>query len=702
MGKPTATLEDIGVMMGVPNELPETNVVEPQLPRRAGPMRFAYPSGSRPLDGFTIKRGIGIGGFGEVYFATSDAGKEVALKHIQRHLDIELRGVTQCLNLKHVNLLALYDIKYDSAGEAWVIMEYVGGESLKDTIDRHPQGMPWEEISRWFEGMAAGVKYLHDHGIVHRDLKPGNIFADGDTVKIGDYGLSKFISCSRRSGQTESVGTFHYMAPEIGRGVYGKEIDVYALGIMLHEMLTGQVPFDGETSQEIIMRHLTADPDLSRVPAPFVPIIRKSLAKDPQHRYPSVAILLEDVRKTRGGNDAPARSALFGKKSPQARQGESDRQGVRGDDVRERPIFIHDEGVGDEGIFLGPLRENLDSPSSAAARGSAPVSSPSPSSARSLPDEPIARAVFQSLRRVGEGFRAVLHDCNSPTKVFLVILLGLAVFAYGGFLIPLAVAALVLYLVYYGVRSLVLASGSHSPPRQLVRRDQLVASAREACRRTPAQQRLAELIGSMLMATVVCVVLSFACFLLLDNLAVRSVGFWASYLWLALTGLLGTWTLLLLGKAWEGSTPEPRRRRLYMLGAGLILGLFAYYLAEYLQMSWGRLGSAPRGPQAIQPTGWYSLNGMPQLAAFLAYFAGLMLVPGWWRQVDPLRETRLRLVSVVAVVGWAWILHLILYFPQPAGMTLAAMMAIAAQMSAPQWDLRHMVRPSGQARGVSR
>src|SRR5690606_4890032 len=70
-------------------------------PRRgAGVMRFTYASGARPLDGFTIKRGIGVGGFGEVYFATSDAGKEVALKHIQRNLDVELRGVTQCLNLK--------------------------------------------------------------------------------------------------------------------------------------------------------------------------------------------------------------------------------------------------------------------------------------------------------------------------------------------------------------------------------------------------------------------------------------------------------------------------------------------------------------------------------------------------------------------------------------------------------------------------
>ena len=76
-------------------------------------MKFAYASGTRPLEGFTIKRGVGSGGFGEVYFATSDAGKEVALKRVQRNSDIEMRGATQCLNFKHPNLVALFDIKYD-------------------------------------------------------------------------------------------------------------------------------------------------------------------------------------------------------------------------------------------------------------------------------------------------------------------------------------------------------------------------------------------------------------------------------------------------------------------------------------------------------------------------------------------------------------------------------------------------------------
>ena len=183
--------------------------------------RFLYRTGDTPLDGYTIKRGVGHGGFGEVYFATSDAGKEVALKLIRRNLDVELRGVRQCLNLKHANLISLYDIRTDAAGDEWVVMEFVAGDSLEDAIDRHPNGMPVEDALAWFRGIAAGVGHLHRSGIVHRDLKPGNLFLErtvgeaprAEDVRIGDYGLSKFISTSRRSGQTESVVTVHYMAP---------------------------------------------------------------------------------------------------------------------------------------------------------------------------------------------------------------------------------------------------------------------------------------------------------------------------------------------------------------------------------------------------------------------------------------------------------------------------------------------------------
>src|SRR6516165_7643161 len=161
---------------------------------RGSHMKFTYSSGQRPLDGYTLKRGIGRGGFGEVYFGVSDGGKEVALKLLSGNRDVELRGVVQCLNLKHPNLVDLYDLRTDKQGDAWVVMEYVSGEPLNVVLTRHPQGLPPELAQQWFLSLARAVAYLHDHGIVHRDLKPGNVFLESGTVKVGDYGLCKFIS----------------------------------------------------------------------------------------------------------------------------------------------------------------------------------------------------------------------------------------------------------------------------------------------------------------------------------------------------------------------------------------------------------------------------------------------------------------------------------------------------------------------------
>src|SRR6476659_2229764 len=97
--------------------------------------KFIYSSGDRPLSGYVIKRGIGQGGFGEVYYAVSEAGKEVALKLVRGNAEVELRGMQQCINLKHQNLVSLYDIKTDDQGDHWVIMEYVAGESLSQVLN---------------------------------------------------------------------------------------------------------------------------------------------------------------------------------------------------------------------------------------------------------------------------------------------------------------------------------------------------------------------------------------------------------------------------------------------------------------------------------------------------------------------------------------------------------------------------------------
>lgn len=256
---------------------------------------YQYQFGDKPLEGYTIQRAVGRGGFGEVYYAVSDSGKEVALKAVQTYEQIELRGIQQCMNLKNPHLVTIFDVKYNDKGRPFVIMEYVSGPSLADLISNAPGGLGVQKTAFFLREIAKGLNYLHDCGIVHRDLKPGNIFYENGQVKIGDYGLSKAINTSRYSNQTITVGTVHYMAPEIGVGKYDRSIDIYAMGVMLYEMLTGQLPYVGASPAEVLMKHMNSTPDLSGVDETFARVIRKAMSRDPQDRYPTVQAMVEDV-----------------------------------------------------------------------------------------------------------------------------------------------------------------------------------------------------------------------------------------------------------------------------------------------------------------------------------------------------------------------------------------------------------------------
>lgn len=258
-------------------------------------MAYTFKHGDRPLDGLTIQRAVGRGGFGEVYYARTDSGKEVALKYLRDNPEIELRGVAQVMNLKSPHLITIYDVRSNAESEPFVIMEYISGPSLHELMNAEPRGVGVQKAAFFLSGIAKGLSYLHDRGIVHRDLKPGNIFYDEGYVKIGDYGLSKHMSVSRHSGQTVSVGTVHYMAPEIGSGSYSKAIDIYALGVILYEMLTGKLPFTGSSMAEVLMRHLQDRPDMAGIPEPFAAVIAKALQKNPTDRYQDVNEMVDAV-----------------------------------------------------------------------------------------------------------------------------------------------------------------------------------------------------------------------------------------------------------------------------------------------------------------------------------------------------------------------------------------------------------------------
>ena len=256
---------------------------------------FQYQHGDRPLEGYTIQHAVGRGGFGEVYYAVSDSGRQVALKAIQGYEQIELRGVRQCMNLKSAHLVTIFDVRYNERGRPFVLMEYVSGPSLLGLLKDSPSGLGTQKSAFFLREIAKGLTFLHDCGIVHRDLKPGNIFYEDGYVKIGDYGLSKAMSPSCRTGQTVTVGTVHYMAPEIGEGSYDRGVDIYALGVVLYEMLRGQPPYTGSSVGEILMKHLSSTPDLSEVPEPFASVIRRCMDKDPSRRFAKAQDVVEAV-----------------------------------------------------------------------------------------------------------------------------------------------------------------------------------------------------------------------------------------------------------------------------------------------------------------------------------------------------------------------------------------------------------------------
>ncbi|MEI8374192.1 MAG: serine/threonine-protein kinase [Planctomycetota bacterium] len=630
---------------------------EKSSPRGGG--LFQYASGTRPLGGYVIKRGVGSGGFGEVYYAISDAGKEVALKLIRRNLDTELRGMRQCLNLKHPNLLSLHDIRQDDSGDTWVVMEYMSGECLETELADHPQGLPLQDALVWFHGIAAGVAYLHDHGIVHRDLKPGNIFCDEGVVKVGDYGLSKFISCSRRSGHTESIGTIHYMAPEVAHGRYGKELDIYALGAILYELLTGHVPFDGESVGEVLMKHLTAQPDVSKIAEPYRSVVARALEKDPARRFATVGEMATAVgggEQRAGGGEQRAGGAT------EQRFGERGTESIDGQDGRATGGHNDSDAYTDQ--------------------------------------EPIALFVALQLQKLRQRWQqSSLHPGAKRLIVAVCILLFLVT---AEIVLPLTMLALIAYGGYRMIRfvyrlcfcPIPIASPTVAAfPVTVVKASRVSVSSEASIPAFVIKPlvRVTDLIGSLLVAAAVTAAM---CVVMLLILGYRGVSLQIEQCaWLYLVSLAGAWFVLITAKFWEGSRGERMVRHFILMTIGLGLGLVAFGMAEVLLV---RLpidhDLANRAAAHWVPPVFYQ-DSRPMAMAYMAAFATLLGVLRWWQDADPLRSTRLSLWSLLVTVVFAYIIATAWQFPKPWLMMVAGCMSVSVQLSSPWVPTYARLRP---------
>ena len=257
---------------------------------------------------YDIKMLIGDGGMANVYLAYDRTLKRhVAIKMLRYELSKDERFIkrfkresAQVINLDHPNIVHVYTVG-DYKQQPFIVMEYVKGKTLKDYLREHGALEP-QTVIHIMTQLAEGVLYAHQNNIIHRDLKSQNIMiTDDQVVKITDFGIALSSNEADMTQTNTIMGSVHYLAPELARGNLATErSDIYALGIILYELLTGDVPFKGEGAVNIALQHLEAEmPSIKLVkeelPNSLDNIISRCTCKLPSDRYHSVDELLIDL-----------------------------------------------------------------------------------------------------------------------------------------------------------------------------------------------------------------------------------------------------------------------------------------------------------------------------------------------------------------------------------------------------------------------
>lgn len=260
---------------------------------------------------YEILERIGTGGMAIVYKAKCHRlNRLVAIKilksdlaqneEFRRRFNAESQAVAQ---LSHPNIVSVYDVSRGGDME-YIVMELIDGITLKQYMEKRGQ-LNWRESLHFITQIMRGLSHAHSRGIIHRDIKPQNIMVLRDgSVKVADFG----IACLANQGQTltqEALGSVHYISPEQARGDrIDARSDIYSAGVVLYEMLTGRLPFEGDSAVSVAIQHLSSVPLAPRdidpsIPEPLELICMKAMNSDPNKRYASADAMIEDLEKFR-------------------------------------------------------------------------------------------------------------------------------------------------------------------------------------------------------------------------------------------------------------------------------------------------------------------------------------------------------------------------------------------------------------------
>lgn len=274
----------------------------------------------RKLGKYQIIERLGRGGMAEVYrgyHATLD--RYVAIKVLHAFLadDPEFkdrfhREAQNVARLKHPNIVQVYDFDYDPEGESfYMVMELIDGPTLKDrlfSLAQEGKLLPFADVVRIIREAAGALAYAHSRSMIHRDVKPANLMLDHDNrVVLTDFGIAKIVTGAQFTASGGMVGTPAYMAPEQGLGEAGDErSDLYSLGVIFYQLLTGELPYEADAPLAVILKHLNSPIPSVRAHNPELPeameqVIIRLMAKDPEDRYQNANDLIADLERIERG-----------------------------------------------------------------------------------------------------------------------------------------------------------------------------------------------------------------------------------------------------------------------------------------------------------------------------------------------------------------------------------------------------------------